>query len=248
MAYKYRVMIIAFSLSLLGIFIAPGGASAQMRRGGPGYHPLQRNVTGFMQLSVGLIYPPFTELEGESHNSGDDFTISNDESSGPGYSVAFYFIPTWGKNGVYFGASYSFSSLSFNHETGRGNEAVSGESSLGISDMIARVGYVRYFGEYKWHPYLLGGAGLSWQTARMGTSYDGLDDKVEDSKINTPVIDVGVGIGRQSRGNMWGAQLKADYYPMTLEHEFPGPYERFDLNITRPIVLKIMAVFSFGHL
>ncbi len=209
---------------------------------------MKRNVTGFMQLCVGLTYAPTVSVDGKSHDDSADFDVTSDEVSGPGYSVAFYLIPTWQKNGLYFGASYDLSAIRFNHETGDGDAAVSGESSMGIADMTLRLGYVRYFGKREWHPYFLGGAGLSWQTAQLSTDYAGQDDKVEDSNLNTPLLDLGIGIGKETMGGMFSAELRADIYPLTLEHEYPGPHDRFDLEVQRPAIIKLMAVFSIGHL
>jgi hypothetical protein len=243
------VLVATLSLFVAGSLGAPDLASAQTRRSpGPGYHPMKKNVTGFMQLSPGINYAPPADLEGESHVNWADFTVSDLRSSGPGYGVSFYLIPTWGKNGMHFGASYDMSAIRFSHKTGEGDAAVEGNSSLGVTDMVARVGYVRYFGKYDWHPYILGDGGLSWQTARLSTDYATQDDKVEDSKINTPLIGLGVGIGKKTTNGMFGGELRADFYPMTFEHDFPGPHDRFDLNLDRPVIFKLMAIFSIGHL
>ncbi len=243
------VLVAALLLFVAEIFGAPDLAFAQVRRAtGPGFHPMKKIVTGFMQLSPGINYAPPAGLEGESHVNWADFTVSDLRSSGPGYGVSFFLIPTWGKNGMHFGASYDLSAIRFRHRTGEGNAAVEGNSSLGVADMVARVGYVRYFGKYEWHPYFLGDVGLSWQTARLSTDYAAQDDKVEDSKIKTPLIGLGFGIGKETKSGMIGGELRADFYPMTFEHEFPGPHDRFDLNLDRPVVIKLMAIFSIGHL
>ena len=209
---------------------------------------MQRNVTGFMQLSAGLNYSPFLGIDGKSLGDGGDFSVSEERISGPGYGVSFYLIPTWGQNGVHFGASYDMSALRFKQKTDDSGGLIEGDSSMGISDMVLRAGYTRYFGKWRWHPYILGDAGLSWQTARISTDYVEEDDKVEAWQIKSPVIGLGAGIAKETTSGLFGVEFRADIHPLPSEYEFPGPYDRYELEVTRPAVLKINAVFSLGHL
>jgi hypothetical protein len=210
--------------------------------------PFGKNITGFMQLGLGLSAMPILDLSAKSQASDTDITISDPKANFPGFTASMLLIPTWGPHGITFGVSYDLIGASFKQKIEDTQYSYTGDSKLGIADFALRAGYVYYFGEYEWHPYLLVDAGCAWETVQLESSYDNSDDVVKEGKSTTPVLGAGAGLAHEISNGILGVELRTDYYPFPLKMEFVDPTSGNDMDISHPLRIKLQFVFAIGHL
>jgi hypothetical protein len=210
--------------------------------------PLGSEVTGFMQLGVGFTGTPVFIADSESRQSGIDIAESEVGANIPGYGVMIGLIPTWGMNGVAFHAGYETTSGNLKLNVDDGTVAEDADATFTVSDFILRTGYVRYFGLFDWHPYVLADAGLDWETMLLAADYENSNDEVQDSKIMGVLVGAGAGIIADVRGGVLGGEIRLDYHPAATRHDFPSPGGEYDLLVRRPLTVKIMLVLGIGRL
>ena len=211
--------------------------------------PFGKSVTGFMQLSIGLTYMPVLNLTSKSQETDTTFSISNERANIPGYSASILLIPTWGRNGITFGASYDRTGAAFNQKAETTYvPPFEGHSSLGFSDFTARVGYARYFGEYQWHPYLMTDVGVVWEAVDIASSYPGEDDIVKEARKTTGLVSGAFGVAKEISNGIVGGEIRLDYYPIPATIDFQDPVGKNQIRIDHPMILKLMLIFAIGQL
>lgn len=226
----------------------PGPAEAQVARMPRQGGPMAQSVTGFMQLTLGLTALPAFEATADAQMNGVDVQESDVSARIPGWSALITLVPTWGMNGVEFGAGYEATGGEMKLAVDDGGVVEDGEATFTLSDFTIRTGYVRYFGDLDWHPYVLGDVAAAWETMRVAADYENAGDEVGDSKLMTGVIGAGFGSVWEISSGVIGFEARADYRPFPVRHDFPSPSGRYDLEVSRPLLVKLGFVLAIGRL
>ncbi|MBZ0272706.1 hypothetical protein K8I61_11765 [bacterium] len=237
------------SLTALVVFFAVGAApaSAQVRRPAPPPSAaMSRDVTGFFMIEAGVTIAPSVGIETDGAAAR---SVSGAQANIPGFSAALFLIPTWGRNGLTFGASYDLTGGSFEHRLESDGEQRTVETDFGMAQFAARAGYVRYFGRYRWFPFVLADAGLVWERVQVSFG-EGDEETVHQGRANTGVLGLGVGILRaaQSTTAAYGIELKADIYPFPTTTDHPDVFDRHDMTIAHPAIVKLRFLAGWGKL
>ncbi|MCZ7586885.1 MAG: hypothetical protein M5R36_28035 [Deltaproteobacteria bacterium] len=237
---------------LIGLVIFIGcvgfaaGASAQTVRVPSRGGPALSNVTGFMMLSVGMNGMASFAIE-EQNRGGDASTNIRDvEANIPGYGLGAALIPTWGPHGWIIGASYDVVSGKFKQTVDDGTLFHEGETEIGMGLFAFRTGYVHYFGDLEWHPFVLADAGYGIIRARANSKFE--DDYSSKDNNQTLLGGVGIGIGKETPSGFFGGQLVADIYPLPYTMGFGDPAGSYEISISHPVVLRLQAFLALGHL
>lgn len=228
------------------VSVSPAAAQvARMpRQGGP----MAQSVTGFMQLTLGLTALPAFETTADAQTDGVDVQESNVSANIPGWSALITLIPTWGMNGVEFGAGYEATGGKMTLAVDDGGVVEDADATFTLSNFTIRTGYVRYFGDLDWHPYVLGDVAVTWETMRLAADYENAGDEIGDSKLMTGLVGLGFGSVWEISSGVIGFETRVDYWPFAARHDFPSPSGRYDLEVSRPILVKLGFVLAIGRL
>ena len=159
-----------------------------------------------------------------------------------------YLIPTWGHHGLIVGGSYDLNGGTYKQTQDDGQLVTDGKAGWGIGLFTARAGYIHYFGDGQWHPYVLGDAGAVWEKMRIESSYDGIDEKSDDKRVMTAMVGIGAGLGKEIVNGLLGFEIRAEAYPFPVKYEFTDSLDRYDLTVSHPVVIKAAFIFGLGHL
>lgn len=238
---------------LVGLVVAWGlvlasPAAAQVARMPRQGGPMSQSVTGFMQLTLGLTALPAFEATADAQADLVDVQESDVAARIPGWSALITLVPTWGMNGVEFGAGYEATGGEMKLAVDDGGMVERGDATFTLSDFALRTGYVRYFGDLDWHPYVLGDVAVAWETMRVAADYENAGDEIGDSKLMTGLVGVGFGSVWEISSGVIGFETRVDYWPFPVRHDFPSPSGRYDLEVSRPVLVKLGFVLAIGRL
>ncbi len=237
----------AFAITLV-LFLAETAVAQAVRVPRGGGHPFRRDVTGFMQMQLGVSAIPAVRIEGESKIPGTYFETDEETVNIPGLSLSMFLIPTWGKNGLIVGASYDLSGGTYKQTLDDGQLVYEGEAAWAIGLFAARAGYIHYFGDGQWHPYVLGDAGAVWEKMRIESSYDDVEERSDEARVMTALVGAGVGLGKEIVNGLIGLEVRAEAYPFPVKYGFTDALGRYDVTVTHPVVFKATFIFALGHL
>ncbi|MCB9479929.1 MAG: hypothetical protein H6683_09620 [Deltaproteobacteria bacterium] len=251
MTHSSRAVRGIFSLFFAAaIALAASSARAQETRiPQTGDTPLGYGAEGFFQLQLGINSAPILDIE---ESSKDDNVIVNVDSvsiNPVGFGAGLAFVPTWGRNGLLLMLSYDLIAARFDQTVDDNSiQAYTGDSTLGVSALATRAGYIRYFGDDEWHPWILADAGFVWETATVKTDYDGADNESGSDQQYSAVLGAGVGLGKEYATGLVGAELRVDFDPVVNKFEFDNPAGKYEIEINHPLLIKLNAVFALGNL
>ncbi|MCL4233732.1 MAG: hypothetical protein KJ042_04345 [Deltaproteobacteria bacterium] len=242
------IIILLLALGAAWSFVFASPAEAQVARMPRQGGPMAQSVTGFMQLTLGLTALPAFEATADAQKDGVDVQESDVSTHIPGWSALITLVPTWGMNGVEFGAGYEATGGEMKLAVDDGGVVENGDATFTISDFTIRTGYVRYFGDLDWHPYVLGDVAVAWETMRVAADFENAGDEVGDSKLMTGMVGLGFGSVWEISSGVIGFEARVDYCPFPARHDFPSPSGRYDLEVSRPLLVKLGFVLAIGRL
>ena len=209
--------------------------------------PWGQDVSGFMVISLGLLYLP--KFDVEAHSTQDDFIYTPRLGSAafPNFSAHLSLIPAFGDNGVALEGGYEMMSVRWRQNVSTDADDFSGKSTLALSFMSLSVNYLRYFLGGDDRIYLLAGGGYMLERARLSAE-TGDDGNTDDATFPNWRLNSGFGYLHQTHSGAIGAELRADFPLLRSNLELNDPFGPFEAELTHPVVLRLCVTLMVGRL
>ncbi len=241
-----------FALILLlvtaAVFAGAAPAAAQVVETPPDNDvPWGQNVSGFMAVSLGLLYLPQFDMTAAGVSDDFGYDAHNAALGFPAFSAFLSLIPAFGNNGIAAELGYEMLAFNWKQDVTGDTGDLSGESTLALSNVSFSVNYLRYFLSGMDRLYLLVGGGYIYEKASLSTE-TGDDGATSDTSFPNWRVNTGIGYLHQTNAGAIGTELRVDMPLLRSQFEFDDPNGAFETEMTHPVILRLCVTLMVGRL